>query len=175
MEWAAQPDLGRRFGAAYAELRDVAARFLARERPNHTLGATALVHEAYLRLQSAGDANARDEHEFVRNAAKIMRQILVDHARRHAALKRQIPPARPWREEDAPLDFSLDDLLELDDALRELQRIDPGMVELIELRCFAGLTEEEVAVVRGVSPVSIRREWRLIRKWLFHALRPDEC
>jgi RNA polymerase sigma factor (TIGR02999 family) len=162
----------------YDELRQLAADYLARERPGQTLQATALVHEAYLRLVGAGQArdwNSRGH--FFGAAARAMRQILVDAARRKGAGKRgrernrvAIENAASLAAPDSP---PADDLLALDDALTRLAAEDPVKARLVELRYFAGLSVEDAAAALGVSPATAKRHWLYARSWLYGELNPD--
>jgi RNA polymerase sigma factor (TIGR02999 family) len=156
----------------YDELRRLAASYLRKERPDHTLRPTALVHEAYLRLvgQQGGWQNRQ---QFFGVAAQMMRRVLVDHARSRRRLKR----AGGWTRvslDDADgqaLYVTPDvDLLALEEALGELQAIDPEAIRLVELRFFAGLSIEDAAQVMGVSVATANRSWRLAKAWLFQRL-----
>jgi RNA polymerase sigma-70 factor, ECF subfamily len=154
----------------YAELRRRAAAYLKGERAGHTLVATALVHEAWLRLagQRAGYENRL---QFFALAAQMMRRVLVDHARARAADKRP-PPELRIALEDAPQAAPDDgvDLVGLDDALEALAKRDPRQARLVELRYFGGLTAEETAEALGVSLATMKREWTAARAWLYATL-----
>jgi len=162
----------------YNELRHLAHNFLYRERPGHTLQTTALVHEAYLKLIDQKDARWQNRSHFFAIAAQAMRRILIDSARRHAALKRGGPQEKLSLDE-AP-DISLEPntkLLALDEALKALAEIDPEQSRIVELRYFGGLTIEETAEVTKTSPATVKREWAMARAWLHQALTeqsPDE-
>ena len=154
----------------YDELRRIAAAYMRRERPGQTLQATALVHEAYLRLAGAGTP-WQDKRHFIGIAARSMRQILVERARARGAQKR-------WAELDR---VSMTDALAvaadpagtlpaLDDALTRLEQIDPEQARIVELRYFAGLSIEETADALGISPATLKRRWALARAWLFRDL-----
>lgn len=155
----------------YRELRRQAAWFLRGERSGHTLVATALVHEVYLRL--AGQrVRYQNREQFFAVAARMMRRVLVDHARARAAAKRPSTDDQVELEEDGlpriePRDF---ELLGLDAALTELATLDAAKARLVELRYFGGLTAEETAEVLGVSLSTVKREWSLARAWLYHHL-----
>jgi len=153
--------------AVYQRLRALAASYLRRQRPGHTLQPTALVHEAYARLLRSGRFGDLAPGPFMVVAARAMRSVLIDHARRRTALKR----GKSSRRE--PLDEIVDlyeqravDLLALDEALSKLARIDTDQVRVIELRFFGGLTEEETAETLGVSARTVGRIWRRARAWL---------
>jgi RNA polymerase sigma factor (TIGR02999 family) len=172
--------LSRLMPLVYGELRRLAAHFLAAERPNHTLQATALVHEAYLRFASAGGARLADRAHFFAVAAQMMRRLLVDHARGRAAAKRgggpggAAVPLTPTLAASVPgvtSGGSPEELLALDDALSDLARLDPRKARAIELRYFAGSTLPETAEVLGVSTATVVLEVRLARAWLFRRLR----
>jgi RNA polymerase sigma-70 factor (ECF subfamily) len=155
----------------YDELRQLADRYLSRERRDHTLQPTALVHEAYLRLTGLRDADFQNRVHFYGAAANAMRRILVDHARRRNAAKRGDPANRVDFEvaAEAAVDRRFD-LLALDDALRRLAEIAPVPAEVVELRYFGGLSIEEAAEFLGVAPMTVKRHWTFARAWLFHAL-----
>jgi RNA polymerase sigma factor (TIGR02999 family) len=150
----------------YAELRRLAGRQLQRERVNHTLQPTALVHEVYLRLVDQRRVDWQDRAHFLGVAAQTMRRILVDHARRRDAGKRgdgvqcvSIDEARLAAPGEIPL-------LALDDALSRLESVDPNLARIFELRAFGGLTIEEAAHVLKVSPSTVKRDWRTAKAWL---------
>jgi RNA polymerase sigma factor (TIGR02999 family) len=161
----------------YEELRRLAAQKLAQERPGQTLQATALVHEAYLRLvdgHQAQDWNSRGH--FFAAAAEAMRRILVENARRKKAEKRGGGRGR------ADLDEALhaggrspDELLELDDLLDRLAAANPRAAEAVKLRFFAGLTMDQAAAALGVSPRAADSLWAYARAWLFERIHPDGC
>ena len=152
----------------YEELRRLAASFLRQERAGHTLQPTALVHEAYLRLIDQTDTTWRDPKRFRAFAATIMRQILVDHARRHGARKRGGNFQRVTLDEAvAPsINHRHIELLTLDGALRRLTALDERQGRVVELRFFGGLTNEEVAEVLGVSRATVANDWTVARAWL---------
>jgi RNA polymerase sigma factor (TIGR02999 family) len=158
----------------YAELRRQAGRCLRRERRDHTLRPTALVHEAYLRLAAQHDAWA-NRAQFFAVAASMMRRILVDHARRRAASKRDGCLTRVELDERLAAQPPTDvDLLALEQALEELAGLDPGKARLVELRFFAGLSLDETAEILGSSAASVSREWRMARSWLYDRLSGAE-
>jgi len=146
----------------HAELRRIARRQMSRERPGHTLQATALVNEAYLRLagQDGAGAEWQSRAHFYAVAAQVMRHVLIDHARARARDKRGGPGAVQVTlgEAEALSAGRADELLALDEALRELQTVDPQKVRIVELRYFGGLSVEETAEVLGISPTTARRE-----------------
>jgi RNA polymerase sigma factor (TIGR02999 family) len=167
------PDLARHEAlaeivpAVYAELRRVAAAYLRRERPGQTLQATALVHEAYLRLLRERHVSWQDRAHFCAIAAHSMREILVEHARRRRAAKR----GGGWRRttlSDAVAGAAgpAVDVEALDEALGRLAGFDPERARIVELRYFGGLTIEETATVLGRSPATIKRGWTLASAWL---------
>jgi RNA polymerase sigma factor (TIGR02999 family) len=165
-------DADHHFQALYAELRAAARRQLARGRPGDTLNTTALVHEAYLKLVQAEGAFWRDRGHFFALAARAMRQIAIDHARRAAAGKRGGDLVLvPLEDLDAPDLSRPRDLLALDAALERLEAMDPRLAHLVELRFYAGLTVEEAAEALAVSPRTIKRNWRKARAFLFNAMQ----
>lgn len=154
----------------YAELRAMAALRMKGERQGHTLTPTALVHEAYLRLTNAQDCH--DRSHFFALAATAMRRVLVDHARTRCALKRGASPNRiDLKEADLQSPESDERLLALDDALDHLSRMRPRQSQVVEMRYFAGLTEEEIASVLGVTARTVNRDWQMARAWLYGHLR----
>ena len=151
----------------YDELRSLARRYLQRERSDHTLQATSLVHEAYLRLVDQSTMTWENRAHFFSVAAQVMRHLLVDHARSQQTAKRG--GAREKLEFDealAPSEPPTVDLLALDDALRELVTFDERKSRIVELRFFGGMTTEEIGAVLEISPSTIRREWRIAKAWL---------
>jgi RNA polymerase sigma factor (TIGR02999 family) len=155
----------------YDELRQLAGRYLRRERPGHTLQSTALVNEAYLRLIDQRHVHWQNRAHFLGVAAQMIRRILVDHARAHQAAKRGSGAAKLALDEalDAGRERDLD-LVALDDALDALSRLDTKQSRVIELRFFAGLSIEETAEVMEISPATVKREWSSARAWLFREL-----
>jgi RNA polymerase sigma-70 factor (ECF subfamily) len=151
----------------YAELRRTAARQLRRERSGHTLQPTALVHEVYLRLVDQRHADWQNRAHFLGVAARIMRRILVDHARRHAAGKRG-GGVRCVSIEDAQEVAAAGEVPigVLDHALSRLHDMDPELARIVELRAFGGLTIDDAAHVLGVSPSTAKRDWRTAKAWL---------
>lgn len=155
----------------YDELKKLAASFLRRERVDHTLQPTALVHEAYLKLIDQTRVNWQNRAHFFGVAAQIMRRILVDHARSNQAHKRGADIKKLSLDEniDKAIEIS-DEIIALDDALQELAKIDPQKARLVELRYFGGLTFEETAEVLDVSVITVKRHWRLAKAWLYGQL-----
>lgn len=152
----------------YDELRRLAAGYLRRERPGQTIQATALVHEAYLRLVAEQAHHWKDRTHFLAIAALSMRQILVQRARRRHAAKRGDNPERITLDDRllaAPGAAAID-LLVLDDALTRLAALDPQQARIVELRYFGGLTVEEIADSIDVSTATVKRHWTLARAWL---------
>jgi RNA polymerase sigma factor (TIGR02999 family) len=157
----------------YRELRRQAAGFLARERGNHTLRPTALVNEAYLRLARQRRVVWQDRAQFFAVAATVMRRLLVDHARRHAASKRGRDVCVVSLDDGEWISLSSApdlDVIALNEALAELAAVDPLRSKMIELRFFAGLTSDEAAEALGVSTATVTRGWRLARAWLHQRL-----
>jgi len=154
----------------YNELRRVAAAYMRRERPGQTLQATALVHEAYLRLADAGTPWT-DRRHFVGIAARSMRQILVERARARGAQKRWGALNRVSITDSLQLAADPESMLpSLDDAINRLEQIDPEQAKIVELRYFAGMSVEEAADAMGMSPATLKRRWSLARAWLFREL-----
>ena len=158
----------------YGELRQIAAGVLRRERLDHTLQPTALVHEAYLRLIDQRNVNWQNTAHFFAIAAQAMRRIIVDHARRHNAVKRGGDNLKVELEEaqsqPGPLDV---DVLKLDDALTALATFDPQQSRIVELRFFGGLSIEETAEVIGISPATVKRDWSMAKAWLHREMETD--
>ena len=151
----------------YEELRQQAARYLRRERPNHSLQATALINEAFLRLIDVKDVEWQSRAHFFAIAAKLMRRILVDHARRRDAEKRGGPQFCLTLDEGLAWTNQPDvDLLAIDEALDKLAIIDEQQARVVELRFFSGLTVEETATALGISPKTVKRDWSVARAWL---------
>ena len=155
----------------YDEMRRLAHSYLRRERPDHTLQSTALVHEAYVRLTGNAPPQWQDRAHFFGIAANLMRQILVEYARGRNAAKRgggAIKLAIDTLNE--PSERPDLDIVALDDALKDLTRIDPQQSRVVELRFFAGLSIEETAEVLGISASTVKRDWNTARFWLFREL-----
>jgi RNA polymerase sigma factor (TIGR02999 family) len=151
------------FTVLYGELRRQAARYMRRERPGHTLQASGLVNEAYVRLAGSPELDWHSRAHFFAIAARIMRQVLIDHARRRRAAKREA-----WRVTlgDADAAVAPLDLLDLETALNELARLDPRQAQVVELRYFGGLDIEETGALLGLSARTVKREWATARAWL---------
>lgn len=159
----------------YGELRRQADRYLRRQRIGHTLQATAVVNEAFLKLIDQTSVSWKDRSHFFAVASRAMRQILVDHARRRHAGKRGGDATRVVLEDGtASVQPRGVDLMALDDALARLEALDPGQAHLVELRFFGGLTVEETAVVLGCSPATVKRAWSSARAWLYGQLSGGE-
>jgi RNA polymerase sigma-70 factor (ECF subfamily) len=164
----------RLVGMVYAELRRAAERALRGERQHHTLNPTDLVHEAFLKLEGSPLPNWENRAHFLGVAARAMRQVLVDHARRRAAVKRGDGWQRTTIDEFIPgREMPLDEVLALDDALERLDQQDPRLRQVVEYRFFAGMTEQEIADVLGVTERTVRRDWVKARAWLYKELYPD--
>lgn len=151
----------------YEELRRIARGYLRRERNNHTLQPTALVHEAFLRLVDQRHIDWQGRAHFFGIAARLMRQILVNHAEARRAAKRGGSAERVSLSDLDREAVETDvDLVALHRALDELERLDPPQSRIVELRYFGGLTVEEIAEVMGISPATVKREWKMARAWL---------
>ncbi|UCF38457.1 MAG: sigma-70 family RNA polymerase sigma factor [Acidobacteriota bacterium] len=159
--------LDRLMPLVYAEFRRLAAHYMRKERPDHTLQTTALVHEAYVRLVGRGEKNWRNRAHFFAIAAEVMRSVLVDHARARSAAKRGGNPARiPLEESMALTAPQAEELVLLDDALRRLEKNDPRQARIVELRYFTGMTIPEISEVLGTPQRTVEREWNFARTWL---------
>jgi RNA polymerase sigma factor (TIGR02999 family) len=150
----------------YGVLRRMASRHMGGERQGHTLTPTALVHEAYLRLVDQESMGWQDRAHFYAIAARVMRRVLIDHARRRLADKRGGGQAMVTLHEDAAAVTTPENLLELDRALDKLDQLSPRQRQVVEMRFFGGMTHEETAEVVGVSVPTVRRDWRVAQAWL---------
>jgi len=174
VEWSHgdQDALERLTPLVYGELRRLARRHLSRERSDHTLQSTALVHEAYLRLIDQRSVQWQNRAHFFGVAAQLIRRILIDYARAKQAGKRGAGACLLSLDEalDSPAGGRPLDIVALDDALEQLAKIDPRQSRIVELRFFAGLTVEETAEVLNVSTPTVNREWAAAKAWLFREL-----
>lgn len=151
----------------YKELRRLAHFHLRKERPDHTLQSAALVHEAYCRLVGQSPPELENRTHFFAVAAQLMRQILVDYARRHRAVKRGASMCKISLDDAAVLPQRKDtNVLAVDDALKGLAKIDPRQSRVVELRFFAGLSLEEISDAMGIAPATVQRDWTAARAWL---------
>ena len=154
----------------YDELRRLAQHYLQGERPGHSMQATALVNEAYTRLVDYNRMQWKDRAHFFAISAQLMRRILVEHARRRN-LKRGAGYHHVSLEETLTVvQEQASDLVELDTALRALAELDPRKVQIVEMRFFGGLSVEETAEVLNISPITVKRDWRTAKAWLYRAL-----
>lgn len=161
------------FPLVYDELRRLAASALRRERAGHTLQPTALVHEAFLRLVNSPETPWESHAHFVAIAARVMRRVLVDHARRRKAFKRGTGEVRvPLDDVDVPAATLDVDLVALDEALARLATFDERQARIVELRFFGGLSVPETAVLIGASERTVKRDWQVARAWLTRELSP---
>jgi len=158
----------------YNELRSLAHRYLRRQRPGHTLQSTALVHEAYLRLKKQKGLHFERPNQFFALAALIMRQILTDYARSRQAAKRDGGLRLSLQDRPSLLRGKSVEMIALDEALKELARLDTQQSQIVELRFFGGLSIEETAEVLGVSPATVKRHWTSARIWLHRELSQSE-
>jgi RNA polymerase sigma factor (TIGR02999 family) len=163
--------MDRLFHLVYDQLRRIAHHVLQRERPDHTLGTTGLVHETYLKLVDQTRVEWRDRAHFFRVASWAMRRILVDYARRYRALRRGGGLRRVELDEEALAAERSDRLLSLDDALERLATVSKRMSDVVECRYFGGLTEAETAEALGMTIRTVQREWAKARGWLYVELR----
>jgi RNA polymerase sigma-70 factor (ECF subfamily) len=161
--------------AVYHELRRLAAAYLGRERPEHTLQPTALVHEAYLRLSDQRQLNWQNRAHLLGIAARMMRRILTNHAVARAAARRGGEDVVRLSLDDALDVYDRPDLklLDVDEALRALDALDSRQAQIVEMRFFGGLTVEEISEVLGISPRTVMREWSVAKRWLQRELA--EC
>jgi RNA polymerase sigma factor (TIGR02999 family) len=168
-----QPEVSARLIAlVYPELRAMAARCMRRERPDHTLQATVLVHEAYLRLVGQQNVHWENRAQFFGFAAQVMRRVLVDYAREHRAIKRGGAAARvPLEDALLITEDHMDRVLMMDDSLSKLAAVDPAQSRIVELRFFAGMTVEETSEVMGISTATVKREWSHAKAWLQRDMR----
>jgi RNA polymerase sigma-70 factor, ECF subfamily len=171
--------LAERTAALYTELRRIAGYYLRQERPNHTLQATALVHEAYLRLVHQRGVQWENRSQFLGIAAQMMRRILLDYSRSHQAAKRGGHVDKVFLQEGALISKTRPaEIVALDEALTRLAEIDSHQARLVELRFFGGLSIEETAGVLEVSPATVKRNWAVAKAWLARELakpRGIEC
>jgi RNA polymerase sigma factor (TIGR02999 family) len=151
----------------YAELRRLAQFYLRRERSDHTLSSTALVHEAYVRLAGQNPPEWQNRAHFFGISARLMRQILIEHARSHSAMKRGGGAGKITLEETQALQEQTSiDIIALDGALDRLTAMDAQQGKIVELRFFGGLTIEDTSEVLGISPATVKRDWVTARAWL---------
>jgi RNA polymerase sigma factor (TIGR02999 family) len=174
-QWNAGDDMALQavLPLVYDELRRLARHYMRRERADHTLQGTALVHEAYMRLEKQGAAPFKDRAHFVAICAQLMRQILVEYARNHRAAKRD-GGCKLTLDDTVVFESRSLDLVALDDALAELAKLNPQQSRIVELRFFGGLSIEESAQVLGLSPATVQRKWSTARIWLHHELSKAE-
>ena len=166
--------LARIVKIVYPELRDIARRCLSRERPNHTIQATALVHEAYLRLVDVKQVQWQDRAHFLAVGARVMHRVLVDYARARDCAKRE-GSAQHATLNDALFVSSEPDpmVIHLHDALERLAEFDSRKAQVVEMRFFGGLTAEEIGAVLHISPQSVNRDWSLAKAWLVREMNRE--
>ncbi|HEX8799184.1 MAG TPA: sigma-70 family RNA polymerase sigma factor [Terriglobales bacterium] len=159
----------------YDELRRLAAYYLRQERGNHTLQATALVHEAYLRLVDQREAQWQNRNHFFGVAAQVMRRILLDYARKHEAVKRGGSVLRISLDDAVVLcEENAAEYIVLDGLLSRLATLDPQQANVVELRFFGGLSVEDVAQLLSISPATVKRDWSMAKAWLARELRKTQ-
>ena len=155
----------------YDELKRQARFLMARERPNHTLQPTALVHEAFMKLSEQSGIDWQNRSHFYGFASRMMRQILVDHARLHAAAKRGSSPIHFSLDDvQIPIEERADSILALDEVLGKLEKFDEQQAKLVEMKFFGGLGNKEIAENLGISERTVGREWQAARLWLYREL-----
>jgi RNA polymerase sigma factor (TIGR02999 family) len=152
----------------YDELRRLARNYMRAERGSHTLQATAVVHEAFLRLIQANVA-LQDRAHFFALASRLMRRVLVDHAKSRSRAKRSADVREPFSEQTSPTGSDFD-VIALDEALQSLQQMEPRLAQVIELHYFGGLTYDQIAAATGASTATVHRDIRLARAWLLHEI-----
>jgi RNA polymerase sigma-70 factor (ECF subfamily) len=156
----------------YAELHRLAKGYMRRERPDHTLQATALINEAYLKLVGE-DIDWNSRAHFIGLAANVMRRVLVDYARAHNAEQRGGGMQRVEMQDELAISAQqLDEVEHLDEALKKLEKENPRQARVVELRYFGGLSVEQIGALLQIAPRSVKRDWALARIWLFRQLRP---
>ena len=161
-------------GLVYSDLHGLAAYFLNKERPGHTLQPTDLVNEAYLRLSSGKAINPQNRAHFIALAARQMRRILIDHARRQKALKRNDTfIGVSFSDEPVSPRPHIESVLAVDEILHELEACDPRAGQIVELRVFGGLTEKEIGAVLDISSATVKRDWTFARAWLIKRLHGE--
>ena len=175
-KWRAgdEESLHRLLSLVYGELRRLAHNYLRKERPDHTLQSAALVHEAYLRLMKQQPIHFENRAHFFAVSAQLMRQILVEYARRRKAAKRGQGYKLTLDESVVPARSRSVDLIALDDALNGLAKVDQQQCKIVELRFFSGLSIEETSQVLGVSPATVKRDWNTAKLWLYNQIRRAE-
>jgi RNA polymerase sigma factor (TIGR02999 family) len=172
-EWreGKQSALDELYPLVYDELHRLARRYMSRERKGHTLQTTALINEAYVRLVDQKNVHWANRSHFFAISAQIMRRILIDHARRHAYAKRGGGARQVSLEEAATVvPNKSEELLRLDEALKSLAEMDPRRSQVVELRYFGGLNNEEIAGVLHISENPVTRDWNMARAWLYQQL-----
>jgi RNA polymerase sigma factor (TIGR02999 family) len=153
----------------YDELRRLARNYMRQERGGHTLQATAVVHEAFLRLIGADNVELQDRAHFFALASRLMRRVLVDHAKGRSRAKRNLAVQEPAQSDTAPAVAGFD-VVALDDALESLQQMEPRLAQVIELHYFGGLTYDQIAATADASVATVHRDIRLARAWLLHEI-----
>lgn len=156
----------------YDELKRQANYLMSRERPDHTLQPTALVHEAFLKLGNGANVEWKDRLHFYRYASHLMRHILVDHARLHAAAKRGSTPIHLSTDDiDIPVEGRVESILVIDEVMGRLEKLDERQANIVEMRFFGGLTTSEIAEALDIGERTVVREWQAARLWLFRELK----
>ena len=178
IDWSngSQDALEQLYPLVYEELRRLAHRYMSRERPGHTLQTTAVVHEAYLRLIDQKHVQWQNRAHFFAIAARMMRRILITHAQSHAYAKRGGGTLKVSLDEAAVLSQErAGELLALDDALGSLTALDPRRSQVVELRFFGGLSNEEIAEVLKISPNTVTRDWNVAKAWLYREMSKEQA
>lgn len=161
----------------YAELKEIASKFIRNERAGHTLQTTALVHEVWIRMSNNNNYQELDRGNLFAAAARMMRRILIDHARKKQALKRGGNVMRILVDENQIRDEESSgiDVLELDDVLRKLAQLNPRHAQIVELRFFGGMTIEDTAAALNVSDFTVKNDWRVAKAWLLSELGKNQA
>lgn len=168
--------LDRLMPVVYDELRSMARAQLRNERTGHTLNTTGLVHEAYMRLVDVESVQWQDRAHFCAVAARMMRRVLIDYARSRRRVKRGGDPVRIPLDEAVDLPAqTVEEWIDLDDALTRLEALNERQCRVVELRCFAGMTIDETAEALGTSTATVKRDWAFSRAWLNRELAPDRA
>ena len=170
-----RPKADKLVGEVYGELRQIARRQLSRERADHTLNTTALVHEAYIKLSSQTRVEWQNRAHFCAVAAQAMRRILLDYAKNRAAAKRGGDFIRVQLDEEViRIDEQAEEIIALDAALTRLAEFDPRQAQIVELRYFGGMSIEDTASVMSISPATVKRDWNMAKAWLYRELHGNE-
>lgn len=171
-----RPKADKLVGEVYGELRQIARRQLSRERADHTLNTTALVHEAYIKLSSQTRVEWQNRAHFCAVAAQAMRRILLDYAKNRSAAKRGSEFNRVELDEEViRIDEQAEEIIALDEALTRLAEFDPRQAQIVELRYFGGMSIKDAASVMSISPATVKRDWNMAKAWLYRELHGSDA